>query len=191
MAAAIKKISVARGHDVTRYCLACFGGAGGQHAAMIADRLGMRTVHIHPFSGVLSAYGMGLADVRAGRSRAVVLPLEVGSEAKLEEARTALEKAVRAELEDQGLTAEDIEVFARLHVRYAGTDTPLDVPFAGAAEARAAFEAAHRARFGFVFEDKALIAEVSVFDIFEGPALGESKKSIAAMSPSGVTNRFP
>ncbi len=80
MANAIKKISVARGYDVTRYALACFGGAGGQHACMIADRLGMEIVHIHPLSGVLSAYGMGLADIRANRSRAVVLPLvsEIG-----------------------------------------------------------------------------------------------------------------
>ena len=75
MANAIKKISVARGYDVTRYALACFGGAGGQHACMIADRLGMKIVHIHPLSGVLSAYGMGLADIRAIRSHAVVLPL--------------------------------------------------------------------------------------------------------------------
>ena len=84
MANAIKKISVARGYDVTRYTLSCFGGAGGQHACMIADRLGMETVHIHPLSGVLSAYGMGLADIRANRSRAVVVPLVAASEAELE-----------------------------------------------------------------------------------------------------------
>jgi 5-oxoprolinase (ATP-hydrolysing) len=80
MANAIKKISVARGYDITRYALACFGGAGGQHACAIADRLGMETVHLHPLSGVLSAYGMGLAEIRANRSQAVVLDLVEGSE---------------------------------------------------------------------------------------------------------------
>jgi 5-oxoprolinase (ATP-hydrolysing) len=184
MAAAIKKISVARGHDVTRYALACFGGAGGQHACMIADRLGMTIVHIHPFSGVLSAYGMGLADVRAGRSRAVVLPLEQASEAKLEEARSALEQAVRAELHGQGLGDGEIELFSRLHVRYAGTDTPLDVAFGAAADVRAAFEAAHRARFGFVFEDKALIAEaVEVEGVGGGADIDEPDHPVRDAEP--------
>ncbi|HEX2255696.1 MAG TPA: hydantoinase B/oxoprolinase family protein, partial [Afifellaceae bacterium] len=184
MAAAIKKISVARGHDVTRYALACFGGAGGQHASMIADRLGMTIVHIHPFSGVLSAYGMGLADIRAGRSQAVVLPLEPDSQAALDEARAALEETVRAELQDQGLTGSEIEIFSRLHVRYAGTDTPLDVPFGSAAEARAAFEAAHRARFGFVFEDKALIAEtVEVEGVGGGADIAEPDHSVQDAEP--------
>jgi 5-oxoprolinase (ATP-hydrolysing) len=184
MAAAIKKISVARGHDVTRYALACFGGAGGQHACMIADRLGMTTIHIHPLSGVLSAYGMGLADIRAGRSQAVVLPLEQASEAKLEEARSALEQAVRAELHEQGLGDGEIELFSRLHVRYAGTDMPLDVPFGAAADVRADFEAAHRARFGFVFEDKELIAEaVEVEGVGGGADIAERDHPVRAAEP--------
>src|SRR5687768_8830043 len=122
MANAIKKISVARGYDVTKYALACFGGAGGQHAAMIADRLGMEIVHIHPLSGVLSAYGMGLADIRANRSRAVVLPLSPGVEAELQKVRSVLEAEVRSELRSQGLSDAEVGIFARIHIRYAGTD---------------------------------------------------------------------
>ncbi|MGH6925785.1 MAG: hydantoinase B/oxoprolinase family protein, partial [Propylenella sp.] len=159
MANAIKKISIARGYVVTKYALACFGGAGGQHACMIADRLGMQVVHIHPLSGVLSAYGMGLADIRANRSRAVVLPLEAEVEAELERIRAALAVEVRAELHEQGLTDSDIEISSRVHVRYDGTDMALPVAFAPAEEIRAAFEAEHRARFGFIYEGKPLVAE--------------------------------
>ncbi|HSG95470.1 MAG TPA: hydantoinase/oxoprolinase family protein, partial [Afifellaceae bacterium] len=148
MANAIKKISVQRGYDVTHYALACFGGAGGQHACMIADRLGMLTVHIHPFSGVLSAYGMGLADIRANRSRAVVLPLAPGSEAELAAVAATLEDTARAELSDQGISDSEITIFARIHVRYEGTDTPIAVPFDETAAATESFEAAHKAQFG-------------------------------------------
>jgi 5-oxoprolinase (ATP-hydrolysing) len=159
MANAIKKISVARGYDVTRYALACFGGAGGQHACAIADRLGMETVHIHPLSGVLSAYGMGLADIRANRSRAVVLPLGPQSEAAIERVRAELQAEVGAELAEQGLAGADIEIAARVHVRYDGTDMALAVPLAASVEMRAAFEREHRARFGFIYEGKPLVAE--------------------------------
>ncbi len=159
MANAIKKISVARGYDVTRYVLSCFGGAGGQHACAIADRLGMGIVHIHPLSGVLSAYGMGLADIRANRSRAVMLPLEAESESELARERESLAAYVVAELEEQGLSDSDVTVSARVHVRYEGTDMALAVPFDAAAKMRAAFEAEHRARFGFIYDAKPLIAE--------------------------------
>jgi 5-oxoprolinase (ATP-hydrolysing) len=159
MANAIKKISVARGYDVTRYALACFGGAGGQHALMIADRLGMETVHIHPLSGVLSAYGMGLADIRANRSRAVVLPLAAASEAALENVRGELASAVRVELAEQGLAAAAMATEARAHIRYEGTDLALPVPLGDSSSMRAAFEREHRARFGFIYEAKPLVVE--------------------------------
>jgi 5-oxoprolinase (ATP-hydrolysing) len=174
MATAIKTISVARGYDVTRYTLACFGGAGGQHACMIADRLGMETVHIHPLSGVLSAYGMGLADIRAHRSRAVVLPLAADYEPPLRQVEAALAAEARRELQDQGLGPSDVEVAARAHIRYAGTDLALPVPFAPAAEMHAAFEAEHRARFGFVYDDKPLVVEaVEVEAVGGGAAIDE------------------
>jgi 5-oxoprolinase (ATP-hydrolysing) len=127
MANAIKKISVARGYDITRYALACFGGAGGQHACAIADRLGMETVHIHPLSGVLSAYGMGLAEIRANRSKAVVLDLTEKSELALQETAARLETEARAELEQQGIGAADTCIMVALHIRYSGTDTPIPV----------------------------------------------------------------
>ncbi|MYZ50055.1 hydantoinase B/oxoprolinase family protein [Propylenella binzhouense] len=192
MANAIKTISVARGYDVTRYALSCFGGAGGQHAAMIADRLGMEVVHIHPLSGVLSAYGMGLADIRANRSRAAVLPLEAGSEAALAALRDALAAEVRAELEGQGLAAGEFEVQARIHVRYAGTDMALPVPFGGAGAVRAAFEAEHRARFGFVYEEKPLVAEaVEVEGVGGGADIAEPDHPLAAGAPPPErTTRF-
>jgi 5-oxoprolinase (ATP-hydrolysing) len=125
MANAIKKISVARGYDVTRYALACFGGAGGQHACMIADRLGMERVHIHPLSGVLSAYGMGLADIRAIRTQAAVLPLRAESLPELEAIRARLADVVFADVAGQGVPAGEITASPRAHLRYEGTDTAI------------------------------------------------------------------
>ncbi len=171
MANAIKKISVQRGYDVTHYALSCFGGAGGQHACMIADRLGMETVHLHPFSGVLSAYGMGLADIRANRTQAVVLPLAAGSEIELKAVESVLEEIARAELEDQGISDSEVTVFARIHVRYAGTDTPIAVPFGKTAEVTKAFEAAHKAQFGFIYDGKPLIAEALEVEAVGGGAV--------------------
>ncbi|MDQ0326642.1 5-oxoprolinase (ATP-hydrolyzing) [Rhodopseudomonas julia] len=159
MANAIKKISVERGHDVTHYALSCFGGAGGQHACQIADRLGMQKVHIHPLSGVLSAYGMGLADVRANKSRATVLPLAADAESELQRVESELEEEARRELQDQAISDSAITIIAKAHLRYEGTDTPIPVPFGRAAEMRSDFEDAHRAQFGFIYDDKPLIAE--------------------------------
>jgi 5-oxoprolinase (ATP-hydrolysing) len=170
MANAIKKISVQRGYDVTHYALSCFGGAGGQHACMIADRLGMETVHIHPFSGVLSAYGMGLADIRANRTQAAVLPLEAESMAELEDLVSDLSEAAVAELSRQGVTDSETSTFPRVHVRYEGTDTPIAVPFGTIHAIRAAFEKAHRDQFGFIYDGKALIAEAVEVEAVGGGA---------------------
>ena len=127
MANAIKKISVARGYDVTRYALSCFGGAGGQHACQVADTLGMKTVLVHPFSGLLSAYGMGLADIRATRQQAIEIELGEEALAAVRESAQRLGAETEAELSGQGVAAADIETHVRAHVRYAGTDTPLEV----------------------------------------------------------------
>jgi 5-oxoprolinase (ATP-hydrolysing) len=184
MAEAIKKISVQRGYDVTRYALNCFGGAGGQHACLVADALGMKTVLIHPLSGLLSAYGMGLADIRATRQSAVDAPLDADAPAALgARAKPLVDEAV-AELAGQGVARSDIEVVVRAHVRYAGTDTPLPVEaatLAGAAlsapiapaspEAmRAAFEDQHKRRFGFVDAGKALVIEAVEIEAVGGGA---------------------
>ncbi len=129
MANAIKKISVQRGYDVTRYALNCFGGAGGQHACLVADALGMTKVLIHPFSSLLSAYGMGLADIRATRQQAIEEPL---GDARARRRSTAiggrLGEDAKREVAGQGVPARDIVVHVRAHIRYAGTDTALVVP---------------------------------------------------------------
>jgi 5-oxoprolinase (ATP-hydrolysing) len=127
MANAIKKISVQRGYDVTRYALNCFGGAGGQHACLVADALGMTSVLIHPFSSLLSAYGMGLADIRSVRQRAIEEPLSDKTRATLAGIAGELGRAVIAEVAGQGVAVEKIKGHVRAHIRYAGTDTALIV----------------------------------------------------------------
>jgi 5-oxoprolinase (ATP-hydrolysing) len=128
MANAIKKISVQRGHDVTRYALNCFGGAGGQHACLVADALGMTRVLIHPFSSLLSAYGMGLADIRATRQQAIEVTLGEAALASIKDVGARLGAQARAEVAGQGVPEHDIVVHVRAHIRYAGTDTALAVP---------------------------------------------------------------
>ena len=161
MANAIKSISVRRGYDVTGYTLNCFGGAGGQHACLVADALGITRVMIHPFAGVLSAYGMGLADVRALRDRAVEVRLDAQGAAALDEALDSLAGEARAELSGQGIAHERIVVHRRAHVRYEGTDTPDLVEAGSAPEMKTRFEEAHRRRYGFVMPEKALVIEAA------------------------------
>jgi 5-oxoprolinase (ATP-hydrolysing) len=193
MANAIKKISVQRGYDVTDYALNCFGGAGGQHACMVADALGMNTVLIHPFSGILSAYGMGLADIRASRSRAVVSPLVDAALPALQSESEALAAETRAELASQGVEAGDAAVFVRAHLRYDGTDTPIPVEalegpngaWLSIAAIREAFEAAHRKQFGFVFENKAIVVEsLEVEAVGGGAAIEEPEADAPEMRPA-------
>lgn len=159
MANAIKKISVERGYDVTRYALSCFGGAGGQHACLVADALGMRKVHIHPFSGLLSAYGMGLAAIRALRTKAVGERLVPEALAGLATLRDALAAETRAELKGQGVSEAATDTETKLHLRYEGTDTAIPVALADLEAMVADFEARHRAQFGFVSPEKQIVVE--------------------------------
>jgi 5-oxoprolinase (ATP-hydrolysing) len=145
MAAAIRKISVARGHDVTTYALACFGGAGGQHAARVADALGMETVLVHPLAGMLSAYGIGLAPVKAIREVTLMRPL---GESFAEE-RAALEAQARADLLAQGIPAERVQLVPTARLRFAGSDSLLAIPCDDPASMDAAFRCLHRERFGY------------------------------------------
>src|SRR6186997_410926 len=154
MANAIKKISVQRGYDITRYALNCFGGAGGQHACLVADALGMTRVLIHPFSSLLSAYGMGLADIRASRQQAIEETLGAKAFKAIARVGKLLGKATKKEVAGQGVPPAKIKVFVRAHIRYAGTDTPLVVPAGSAAAMKRAFETAHKARFGFIDRTK-------------------------------------
>jgi len=159
MANAIKKISVQRGYDITRYVLACFGGAGGQHACAVADALGMKAIFIHPFAGVLSAYGMGLADQRDIRERAVERPLTAPVLAGLAGDFDRIAAEMTLAMHAQGIARERIEVLRKVHLRYEGTDTALVVPFGPLAEVVAGFEAAHRKQYGFLATRKAYVVE--------------------------------
>ncbi|MFK7754750.1 MAG: hydantoinase B/oxoprolinase family protein [Sedimentitalea sp.] len=176
MANAIKKISVQRGHDVTGYTLQCFGGAGGQHACLVADALGMRRVFIHPYAGVLSAYGMGLAEIRALREEQLDAPLSA-----VAQAQTALDRIsadATDEVRNQG--AAQIRTEARVHLRYDGSHQALEVPFGMPQQMQAAFEEAHQSRFGFVSPDRALL-----FDMVAAEAIGDTGQAPAA-TPFGT-----
>ena len=170
MANAIKKISVQRGYDVTRYVLNCFGGAGGQHACLVADALGMTRVLIHPFSSLLSAYGMGLADIRATRQQAIEENLSARLLTVLKREGGRLGKDAVAEVAGQGVPAGSIKVVVRAHIRYAGTDTPLVVEAGTRARMTSAFERAHRARFGFIDRSKQLVIEAVSVEAVGGGA---------------------
>ena len=159
MANAIKKISVQRGYDVTEYTLNCFGGAAGQHACLVADALGMKTVFLHPFAGVLSAYGMGLADVRALRERQIEQPLSATALPVLETACAELGDEASREILAQGVSSAQLSLHKRVHLRYQGTDTALQVDLSDLGGMRVAFEASHKQRFGFIVTDRQLVAE--------------------------------
>ena len=160
MANAIKHISVQRGYDVTEYTLCCFGGAAGQHACLVADALGMTRVFIHPLAGVLSAYGMGLADVRALRQKAAEVQLSSNALAGTCASFEALEAAVREEIERQGIARARITCQRSLHVKYEGTDTTLEIPAAKAVpEIIAEFERRYAQQYGFLMPGKALVIE--------------------------------
>ncbi|PLY02504.1 MAG: 5-oxoprolinase [Desulfuromonas sp.] len=164
MANAIKKISVERGYDVTEYTLNCFGGAGGQHACRVADALGMGRIFLHPFAGVLSAYGMGLADIRALREIQVEHPFTDTAAAVIATAAAPLRAAVQAEIAAQGIAPERISIQVRAHLRYHGSDTFLAIAAAEPDAMQAAFEAAHQRQFGFIVPDRPLIIEAVVVE---------------------------
>ncbi|SVC73592.1 uncharacterized protein METZ01_LOCUS326446, partial [marine metagenome] len=164
MANAIKKVSVQRGYDVTGYTLNCFGGAGGQHACLVADALGMGRVFIHPFAGVLSAYGMGLADVRALKEKALELPLGVQSVQALSAILDELVSFSTEELAGQGIEPGAVSVIRRVHLRYEGTDTALQVDYGSIKEMQDRFELAYRQRYGFVMPDKGMVIEAAAVE---------------------------
>jgi 5-oxoprolinase (ATP-hydrolysing) len=170
MAEAIKRISVQRGHDVTEYALAVFGGAGGQHACLVADALGMTTVFAHPLGGVLSAYGMGLADQTEIRQKTVEKVLDAALMDVLRVELDSLADAAAQELRRQHVADEAITLQRRLHLKYRGTDTSLEVAYCPLEQARAEFEAAYRQRYSFLMPGRELVVEtISV----EGTGGGE------------------
>ena len=162
MANAVKKISVQKGHDVTRYVLTTFGGAGGQHACAVADALGIGTVLVPPMAGVLSALGIGLADTTAMREQSVEIRLEAEVMASLDAVAESLEQAARAELLDEGVPPERIDVIRRVHLRYEGTDTSIPVRLADLDAMTTAFETDHRATYSFLMDRPLTAGAVSV-----------------------------
>jgi 5-oxoprolinase (ATP-hydrolysing) len=158
MANAIKKISVERGYDVTEYALNCFGSAGGQHACLIADTLGIEAVLIHPLSGLLSAYGMGLAHIRASRERSIEAPLNADTMRKIENLAFDLGSETTEELLDEGVEHDDIAIQTFMHLRYDGADTALPIPFSEPDIMARDFEMLHRQRFGFISPEKSIFA---------------------------------
>ncbi|MBD1862934.1 MULTISPECIES: hydantoinase B/oxoprolinase family protein [Trichocoleus] len=189
MANAIKKISVQRGYDVSEYTLCCFGGAGGQHACAIADALGMTQVFIHPFAGVLSAYGMGLADLRVLRERSVEAKLTDGLMLGLEKLLAEIADDAKAELMQaplpplSGMPARaincgelefsNIQVLSKAHLRYEGTDSALIVEFGSIPDMVTRFEAAHQQRYGFIAPHKPLIVEAVSVEVVGVTAIPE------------------
>jgi 5-oxoprolinase (ATP-hydrolysing) len=176
MAAAIKKISVERGHDVTGYTLQCFGGAGGQHACRVADALGMTRVFLHPQAGVLSAFGMGLADIRSLREAQFDAPL--GQSAQAAARLDALVAEAEAEVRAQGVA--EVATTRRAFLRYEGSHQALEVEFGAQNAMRADFEAAHQARFGFVSPERALLFEALAVE-----AVGATGAEISGTAPEG------
>jgi 5-oxoprolinase (ATP-hydrolysing) len=198
MANAIKEISIQRGYDVTEYTLTCFGGAGGPHACTIADTLGMTRIFLHPFAGVLSAYGMGLADLRVIRERAVEARLTDHVILELEDVLAALAEDAREEMRRQDIPESHTTVLRKAHLRYEGTDAPLVVDFGEpgvCAHIVAAFEAAHRQRYGFIVEDKALIVEavsvevIGTTDTVDDKILAGAGRA-AALEPRATVRMF-
>ncbi|MGB1344774.1 MAG: hydantoinase B/oxoprolinase family protein [Amylibacter sp.] len=181
MANAIKKISVQRGYDVTKYTMNCFGGAGGQHACLVADTLGMESIFIHPFAGVLSAFGMGLADVRAIHEHQLSRSISNVDQAKSELKHLTL--AAISEVSDQGISKRDIQVVSTAHIRTDGSHQTLEVPFGTPKDMADAFATVHKQRFGFVPKYADLI-----IDLLTAEAIGSTGETVTL--PDTVHEKF-
>ncbi|MEE9428837.1 MAG: hydantoinase B/oxoprolinase family protein [Paracoccaceae bacterium] len=176
MANAIKKISVQRGHDVTQYTLQCFGGAGGQHACLVADALGMRRVLLHPFAGVLSAYGMGLAEIRSMREVQVDVPLN--QTVRAYEMLADILAEAQAEVRSQGVATITTET--RAHLRYEGSHQALEIHFTDPEQMQTDFESAHEARFGFISPEREIL-----FEMVSAEAIGDTGQAPQDIASSG------
>lgn len=175
MANAIKKISVARGYDVTQYLMQCFGGAGAQHACLVAQALGMKQILIHPFAGVLSAYGMGLADQSLIREKTIDRELDKTALPQIETELAGLSRLAEADLKKQYVDGGEMMLRQRLHVRYQGSDTAMIVPHGSLPQIQDAFNEAYKQRFSFLLPDKALIVDaISVEALLQSVAPEEA-----------------
>lgn len=184
MASAIKKISLQRGYDVTEYTLCCFGGAGGQHACLIAEALGMTQIFIHPYAGVLSAYGIGLADLRTLKEKAVEVRLSEDVMPTLKQVIETLAAEGRAEIALQGVDNSQIHVLLKAHLRYEGTDSALIVDFGEPELMRSHFEQVYHQRYGFTMPDKTLIVEAVSVEVIGQTAASEEPIEAAGRTTS-------
>jgi len=184
MAQAIKQISIQRGYDVSDFTLCCFGGAAGQHACDVADALGMHKVMIHPLAGVLSAYGMGLANLRHMLHEAIEQPLDDPAIDGARQRFGRLEAKATESLRAQGAEPDAIVHERRLLVRYAGTDTPLEVPFGASRAVAEAFDTAHRRQFGFAEDRERIVEALALESIAPG---GGSESTVASPPVSGAS----
>ncbi|RME52915.1 MAG: 5-oxoprolinase, partial [Deltaproteobacteria bacterium] len=183
MARAIKQVSIRRGHDVRAFTLVAFGGAAGQHACKVADALGIDAILLHPIGGLLSAYGMGLADLRVVRQQTVEVPLSAEEIPALTATLDALAREGRTQLEHQGIPPDRIGVIRRLHLRYEGTDVPLEIPFDTLDRMTAGFTAQYRKRFGFTMPEKGLIVAAAAIEAVGGSVPAERKAPLSPPVP--------
>ncbi|MEZ5185738.1 MAG: hydantoinase B/oxoprolinase family protein [Candidatus Nanopelagicales bacterium] len=190
MANAIKKVSIARGHDVSAYALACFGGAGGQHACAVADELGISSVVIHPLAGVLSAVGMALADTRLLHERSVEVPLSDMTDAELAGLLTEAAGDVTNGLRQQGATGH-IEVERHVHLKYVGSDTALPIPHSDSPTLLQDFAAAHHRRFGFTMPDRAVVIDAIAVEAIERSESAQLNLPIGAGAAAVPTAHVP
>lgn len=187
MAQAIKRITLEKGHDARDFALQCFGGAGGQHACLIADALGMQRILVHPLAGVLSAYGMGLADQSLVLRQALERPLQPEAVRAAGTLLDALQQQAAGRLLAREPEPVPLRFQRQAELRYAGTDAALGVAFGGADEMRAAFEQAHAQRFGFHDPGRAIVVESVILEALvpgEPVAAGEIVAAVSQPQPS-------
>ncbi len=176
MSNAIKQISIQQGHDITNYTLNCFGGAGGQHACLVAESLGMETIFLHPLASVLSAYGIGLAQMRVIREQSYEVPLNKKGVKKINSLLSKLELDAISKIESQGIARSEISVIRKVSIRYEGTDTSLCVDYQTICQMKLSFESLHKKRFGFVFSERNLIIESLSVEVVEATKRSDPSK---------------
>jgi len=187
MANAIKKISVQRGYDLSDYTLCCFGGAGGQHACLVADALGIKHIYLHPLAGLLSAYGMGLAEQRQMRQQAIEKPLSESVLKQLDEVFANLRQ--QAEQALQAPNNASLKELRQLHLHYQGSDTRLPLPLGSLEEMKRRFEQQHRQQFGFISPDKALLVEAAQLELILGNSTVQSQPTSSEAKQSGQVSK--
>ena len=194
MANAIKQISVQRGYDITEYILNCFGGAGGQHACLVADALGMKTVLIHPLAGVLSAYGMGLAEIRSMREHSCEISLDQKGLKSLAPIFRKLKHETSKDIESQGIDKTSVFIVCKIYIRYDGTDTAISVEYDSEVKMTKAFEASHKKRFGFIMTGRRLVIETLSIEAIGGgqtpPKSQRGKKLKKTLPPKLEVTKF-